>query len=263
MKPLDLYAQLQDCMRAHTPHVLVTLIAVRGGAPQDIGAKMIVTSQGLLCGTVGGGQMEATCIHYAEQMIADRRAHALCTWNLQTDIGMTCGGEVTLFFEGGFLSPWSIAVFGAGHVAQALVPLLAQLDAQITCIDDRQAWLDRLPNANNVALICESSPTTAVSMVPREAFVVVMTQGHHYDLPILEALYNSGQPFPYVGMIGSSVKAIRTRKQLLDLGVSKQWAAALHSPIGLPIGGNHPVEIAVSITAQLLQVRDQILAAQR
>lgn len=259
MDALDLYQQIQDCIRTKRPHVLVTLIAVRGSAPQDVGAKMLVTTEGLLSGTVGGGKIEATSIRHAQQMMLDGRQHDFCRWNLQTDIGMTCGGEVQLFFEGYAVSPWQICIFGAGHVAQALIPLLIQLDAQVTCIDERIEWIERLPTALNLQAVCLADPQASIDLVPEGAFVAMMTQGHSTDVPLLKALQRSGKVCPYVGMIGSDVKALRVRKELRDAGLPAVWVQKLRSPIGLPIGTNHPVEIAVSITAELLQVRDQVL----
>ena len=261
MDALDIYKQIQHCIQTQRPHVLVTLVHVRGSAPQDVGAKMVVVSDGLLCGTVGGGKIEAASIRYAQQMILDGRQHELCRWNLQTDIGMTCGGEVQLFFEGYAVSPWQVCIFGAGHVAQALVPLLIQLDAQVTCVDARPDWVDRLPTALNLRKVCLTDPAASIDLVPPGAFVAMMTQGHSTDVPLLKALQQSGKSCPYVGMIGSDVKALRVRKELLSAGLPSAWVEALRSPIGLPIGTNHPVEIAVSITAELLQVRDQVFGA--
>ena len=67
-------------------------------------------------------------------------------WNLKRDVGMTCGGSVKLFFETYNHSDWRIVVFGAGHVASAVVECLAPLDCHVTCIDSRAEWLDRIPN---------------------------------------------------------------------------------------------------------------------
>ena len=258
MDALDFYQQLTQCIQAQIPYVLVTLVGVKGSAPQDVGAKMLVTSDGLLCGTVGGGKVEATSIRHAQQMIQDRQEHDLCVWNLQRDIHMTCGGEVQLFFEGHMVSPWTICIFGAGHVAQSLIPLLIQLDALVLCIDSRMEWIERLPTARNLRSLCISDPTEAISHVPEGAFVAMMTKGHSSDVPLLIALAESKKSSSFLGMIGSDVKGLRVRTELKSAGVSEDFIAELRTPIGLPIGTNHPVEIAVSITAQMIQVRDQL-----
>ena len=258
MDALELYKQIQGCIRAQLPHVLVTLVGVRGSAPQDVGAKMVVTQDGLLCGTVGGGKVEATSILHAQNMIRTQSTHELCTWNLQKDIKMTCGGEVQLFFEGHFVDPWNLCIFGAGHVAQSLIPLLIQLDAQVLCVDSRQEWLDRLPTALNLKKVCISDPVAAIDLVPEGAFVAMMTKGHSTDAPLLLELYRSEKPCPYVGMIGSAVKASRVKKDLGLNGVDSTWIESLRSPIGLSFGSNHTVEIAISIAGEMIQVRDDI-----
>jgi xanthine dehydrogenase accessory factor len=85
-----------------------------------------------------------------------------------------------------------------------------------------------------------------------------MTMGHSYDVPILEEIARHAPEAPYIGVIGSEIKGIKIKKELADLGVSQAFIEKLRVPIGLPIGSNHPQEIAISIAAELLQVRDKI-----
>ncbi len=82
-----------------------------------------------------------------------------------------------------------------------------------------------------------------------------MSQGHGTDMPILEAIFRHQRGAPYVGAIGSDVKAARIRKDLAELDVGNDFIEKLHCPIGLDLGTNHPGEIAVSIVAQLLKER--------
>ena len=77
----------------------------------------------------------------------------LVEWNLKRDVGMTCGGSVKLFFETYNHSDWRIVVFGAGHVASAVVDCLAPLDCHVTCIDSRAEWLDRIPSRRRLRKI--------------------------------------------------------------------------------------------------------------
>ena len=102
MSEIELFAKVQELLRAGTPFVLVTLVSIKGSAPQDLGAKAIITREGILQGTVGGGKLEAKAIRYAQQMLEEspEDAKQLCTWNLQLDLGMTCGGEASMFFDG-------------------------------------------------------------------------------------------------------------------------------------------------------------------
>lgn len=255
---------------AAIPFVLITFVAVRGSAPQDVGAKAIVTSKGLHSGSVGGGKIEAHAIRHAVAMLehlsapnpspnASKSPDAhpeLRTWNLQRDIGMTCGGEVTFLFEPHLVSRWQIAIFGAGHVAQALVRALQPLSCQIACIDARSEWTDRLPEAKNIKRICLETPGSYVAELPAHTQFVIMTQGHATDVPVLEAIAQYHPNPRYLGAIGSDVKALKLKSELRSHGVSEAFLGQIRCPIGLPIGGNSPAEIAISVAAELLQNRD-------
>ena len=96
------------------------MVEAQGSTPQDAGTKMLVDESGLAHGTVGGGKVEHRAIEYAQQMLGDdSRNREIVDWNLQRDIGMTCGGLVKLFFEVFNRDDWHIVIFGAGHVSQA------------------------------------------------------------------------------------------------------------------------------------------------
>ncbi|MEP4809436.1 MAG: XdhC family protein, partial [Luteolibacter sp.] len=138
---------LQHLLALHhqgTDHVLITVAAARGSTPAPTGQKLIATSSGLHSGTVGGGKIEARALSHAAALLSDKNSPAtdLQTWNLQRDIGMTCGGEMTLLFELHRPTPtWHIAIFGAGHIVLALAPILATLPCRIDIIDTRPDWL--------------------------------------------------------------------------------------------------------------------------
>ena len=134
---------------AARPFVSVTLVEAVGSTPQDTGTKMLVDDSGLVFGTVGGGKVENQAIQFAQQMLADGDAPTcqLVEWNLQRDVGMTCGGVVKLYFEAYNFRDWRIVIFGAGHVAQALVRCLLEMECQVVCVDQRAEWLAKLPQA--------------------------------------------------------------------------------------------------------------------
>lgn len=239
-------------------YVLITLVEALGSTPQDTGSKMIVTADGRHSGTVGGGKVEAKAIEHAAQMLTGAEAAAphLVTWTLKTDVGMTCGGSVKLFFDPHTPQSWPIVIFGAGHIAQALVPVLTPLQCNITVVDPRQEWLDRLPSARNLRAVRTDHPASIVDTLPGDAFVLFMTQGHSTDRPILQRALER-RDFPFIGVIGSAAKAAVLRKELAEAGVSEARASAFHCPVGLDFGTNHPHEIALSIAAQLLTERDK------
>ncbi|MDK2972058.1 MAG: xanthine dehydrogenase accessory factor [Candidatus Sumerlaeota bacterium] len=241
------------------PFVCVTMVDAVGSTPQDPGSRMLVLESGLHSGTVGGGRVEAKAIVEAQAMLDDPEAAPtrFADWNLQRDVGMTCGGVVRLFFEAYNHAEWNVAVFGAGHVCQALTRLLLTLPCRITVFDSRAEWLDRLPQAATLRRVEEANMASRVAELPANTFVLSMTMGHKLDRPILEEIFRSGRVFPYLGVIGSKSKAAVLRRELLDAGIPEEQVRSFHCPVGLPLGTNHPAEIAVSIAAQLLQVRDE------
>ena len=154
------------------PFVVVTMVESTGSTPQDAGSKMLVDQSGLVHGTVGGGKVENHAIEFAQTMMLDSsRSREIVDWNLQRDIGMTCGGLVKLFFEVYNRDDWHIVVFGAGHVSQALVRLLLTLDCRVTCIDTRAEWMDRLEDHPRLTKICTNDLTVEAKKVTSNDFV--------------------------------------------------------------------------------------------
>ncbi len=259
------YEQLTALGREGTAFVLVILTESLGSTPQDPGAKMLVTAAGLHSGTVGGGKVEAKAIALAQEMLADATGTpCLVNWALKTDVGMTCGGSVKLYFEphdgAGAGAKWPIWIFGAGHVVQALVPVLAPLDCQLTVVDPRREWLDRLPRARNVRYVEAAEPADLVPTIPGHAFVLCLTKGHAFDRPVLQRAL-AERKFPFLGVIGSDAKAKVLRQELIAAGLPAERAGDFHCPVGLPFGNNDPREIALSIAAQLLTERDRLKGA--
>ena len=236
--------------------VSVTLASTRGSTPQEVGAKMVVTPRGRVCGTIGGGRLEEAALKQAGALLM-RESEIGCLlleWNLQHDIGMTCGGVVSVLFEVFHQSTWQIVIFGAGHVAQALARVLVSLKCRITVFDTRPEWLCGLPTAPNL-LAQKSDPLeNAVASIPEGAFVALMTQGHRTDKPVLERILKT-RNFPYLGVIGSASKAATLRRELRENGISPARAKAFRCPLGLRLGKNSPEEIAISIAAEMLSVR--------
>jgi xanthine dehydrogenase accessory factor len=258
------YEQLVALERDGVAFVLAVLTEALGSTPQDTGAKMLVTGNGLHAGTVGGGKVEAKALALAQEMLTEKtNTPHFVNWALKTDVGMTCGGSVKLYFEphpaGGAGAAWPIWIFGAGHVVQALVPVLAPLDCTLTVCDPRRDWLDRLPRGRNLRFIQVDEPASLVPQMPDNAFLLCLTKGHSSDRPVLlRAL--AERNFPYVGAIGSDSKAEVLRREMAAAGLSAERAALFHCPIGLDFGSNHPHEIALSIAAQLLTERDRLKA---
>jgi xanthine dehydrogenase accessory factor len=259
--PHGFVERLAELSQTGVPFVCVTMVEALGSTPQDAGSKMLVTNEGLVTGTVGGGRIEHKAIEHAQAMLTkpvDRaRLTELLEWNLKRDVGMTCGGTVKLFFETYNHSDWRVVVFGAGHVAGEVVGCLARLDCHVTCIDPRPEWLDRIPPASRLRKICCAEPRQQVAQLLDGSFVVCMTMGHATDRPILEEVFRQGRKFPFLGVIGSRAKRAVLLKELTASGIPPDAAEAFRCPIGLELGTNQPGEIAISVVAQLIQERDR------
>jgi len=223
---------------------------------------MLVTSQGRFFGTVGGGKIEKKAIDEALQLLTEetQQKTRFVQWSLNKDVGMTCGGVMKLYFEAYNVERWKIVVFGAGHVANALIQVLLPLDCRIRCIDPREEWLARLPESPKLVKILSNDMPAEVKRIPEGAFVLLMTMGHTTDKPILLEILRT-RKFPYLGVIGSNAKAKRLKQDVAEAGLPPEMQKAFYCPIGIEVGSNHPQEIAVSITAQLLQQRDRLTEA--
>ncbi len=260
----EIYGQLVALGHEGTGFVLVVLVESIGSTPQDTGAKMLVTPAGLHAGTVGGGRVEAQAIAHAQQLLAGGAQPRFVNWSLKADVGMTCGGSVKLYFEPHPArgEAWPIVIFGAGHIVQALLPVLLPLPCSITVCDPREDWLAQLPRARNLRLVRHDNPADLVPTLPAPAFVLCLTKGHATDRPILQRAL-AERNFPFLGAIGSNAKAAVLRRELIAAGLTPKRAGQFHCPLGLDFGTNHPHEIALSIAGQLLAERDRIVSGGR
>ncbi len=254
------YEKINELLALKVPFVAVTVVDTTGSVPNEAGTKMLVSAKGLEFGTVGGGKVEKKAIDEAASMLQssdpEKQTHFV-NWSLERDVGMTCGGIVKLYFEKHNCTSWNIVIFGAGHVANALVSVLKNLDCKITCIDQRQEWLDKLPATAAITKVCIEHLPDFVKEIPESSFVLLMTMGHTTDSPVLVEILKT-RSFPYLGVIGSEAKAARLRKDIIAAGLPAEKAEAFFCPMGLPLGSNHPQEIAISMAAQLIQERDRV-----
>lgn len=254
---MTFHEKILELKKERKNFVTVTVVNVQGSFPQKVGAKAIFSDNELLFGTVGGGKVENHCFLHAKKMLIDKKTSSFKKWNLQKDIGMTCGGVGEFFFEMySFKGTFSVTIFGAGHVSQKLCRLLLELDCNITCIDNRNEWLDRLPQSSKLTTIYLEKMEDYIDKIDDNSYVISMTKGHSTDTPIL---FNALKlkKFPYLGVIGSKSKRNTIIDELTDLGIDKERADSIICPIGLKFGNNTPTEISFSIIAELLKYRDR------
>src|SRR4051794_5137414 len=251
----DWLGAVQQLRREGLPGVLVTVTTVRGHAPRDPGAKMVVGAA-RVWGSVGGGNLEQTAVERARELLrtgalAPETYESRLNEHARTEHGrQCCGGEVTLLLEPLPVRP-TVAVFGVGHVGYELALVLSRLELSLHLVDSRAAELDPLRLADvtegvaDVAVHQALLGETVLERLPVGAHVLVMTHDHAEDFALCDAALRltGADPdrFGSIGLIGSSAKWARFRRNLLAEGHDESALARITSPIGLPdIAGKDP-----------------------
>ena len=311
--PTRWYEGLAQYQQQGVAHVLATVVAVNGSAPRALQAKMLVTLDGI-CDTLGGGGLEHDVTLTARQLLSGEleaglvanseknssekadlnassekakavRRESVYTkhYPLGAKLAQCCGGSVTVMFECFNLTPpLSILVFGAGHVAAALMTILAELPCQVDWVDSRAEMFKRYQLENNDCKDNQSSYSLPAHIRAHidddpidfvrpfieqqgQRFILVMTHDHSLDYDLVRATLdsyvalnadNTGQDqiiMPYIGCISSATKAKRFTDRLLQRGYDQRLVDQITMPIGLELGGKEPMAVAVSIAAQILQ----------
>ena len=259
-------AALQRLRDEREAGVLVTVADVRGHAPRDAGAKMVVAAR-RSWGSVGGGNLEETALARARAML---EAHAVAPEQLvlglsdkaRTDHGrQCCGGEVTLLLEPLPVVP-AVAVFGVGHVGLELARILSAHDLDLHLVDSRAGQLtdERLAvleaGVARVRAHHAPVPELALGSVPPGTHVLVMTHDHAEDFALCDAALRCTH-LATIGLIGSDAKWARFRTGLAGEGHDPADVDRIRCPIGLSGLRGHsakePAAIAVSVAAELLQ----------
>ncbi|WP_434309442.1 XdhC family protein [Hominifimenecus sp. rT4P-3] len=237
-------------------YATVTIVESDGSTPRSNG-KMLVYEDGSTEGTVGGGAMERMAVKDAMEYLRVGKS-ALRTYDLTSpasETGMTCGGHMTVWIEAFSAKPL-LVVCGAGHVGGALLPLARTVGFRTMLFDNRDLELiqDKTELADVFVPIKDYEKDLPKIDLPEGAFYVIVTFGHHFDAEALKAVLKKNGA--YVGMIGSRKKVQAVYDRLKGEGVSEQVLSTVYSPIGLDIGGETPEEIAVSILAEMLMVKN-------
>ena len=149
-----------------------------------------------------------------------------------------------------------LVVCGGGHVAMAVVRLAKMLGLPVLAMDDREEYAGKLREAGADTVLCLPFEQ-ALAQVPggAEVYFVVVTRAHAFDVVCLEKILQ--KPAAYVGMMGSRGRSALVRRQLLEAGIDAARVEALYAPIGLPIGSQTAEEIALSILAQIVSIKNQ------
>lgn len=335
------FKELQQVLEKGEEAVLVTVLASSGSAPRGAGARMLVKRDGQIQGTIGGGGVEYRAVQIALEAMRERVSYIkgfTLTKDQVSDMGMVCGGDVTVYFQ--YISPddsvtrgvcaqvleafrrdedtwllldiseetcwrmgicgregWedtpfagmlermlekdegvfscrarqyqvegrmlyieplvqagAVYIFGGGHVARELVPVLAHVGFRCVVMDDREEFCSpqRFPMACRTVVGDMERIADHLTICEKD-YVCVMTRGHSTDY-LVQRQVLACRP-RYVGVIGSRNKVAMVTERLLEDGFSREEIAACHMPIGTRICAETPAEIAISIAGELIAVR--------
>jgi xanthine dehydrogenase accessory factor len=265
-------AAVEQLRTDRLPGVLVTLVSVRGHAPRDAGAKMVVAAE-RAWGSIGGGTLEATAVDRARAMIANGVTvpeQLVLSLNERAPVQhgqQCCGGEVSVLLEPLTVVP-SVAIFGLGHVGLELARVLCRHDLELHLVDGRKDQLEpgRLTGLEDaVARIHVRHapvPELVLGQVPKGTHVLIMTHDHAEDAALCDAALRCSH-LGSIGLIGSSAKWRRFEQRLAAEGHSAESLRRITSPIGAPgLFGKSPAEIALAVAVDLLEAFQRDRAAQ-
>ncbi len=252
-----IYQALADLDEKHEPAALCTVTQSEGSTPRHVGSKMLVYADGKFIGTVGGGDLENRVIKEALLSLQDgkpRKLNYTMADPARGDPGV-CGGQVEVFVEPIFPAPLLVVV-GAGHVGKAVAHLAKWLGFRVAVSDDRAEFCNpaTVPDGDAFYPVSMNELPNHISIDAR-TYLILTTRGSAIDAAGITPLLESNAA--YIGVIGSKRRWAVTVKALKEKGVEDAKIMRVHSPMGLELQAETPEEIAVSIMAEVLMVRDK------
>jgi xanthine dehydrogenase accessory factor len=252
----NIYSAIIEAQTSGHSAALCTVIRSSGSVPRHSTSKMLVFADGRFVGTVGGGAMEQRTIVEAKTVARSGQSKTV-EYNLvdpkQGDPGV-CGGTVEIFIEP-INPPPAVIIIGAGHVGKATAHLAKWLGFRVVVMDDRAEFVtpEWIPEAD------EYLPGPVVEQLPgarlnAQSYVVAVTRGYNIDVGILPVLLD--HDVAYVGVIGSRRRWTQALTELREQGLAEEKLARVHAPIGLELNAETPEEIAVSIMAEIIMLRN-------
>jgi xanthine dehydrogenase accessory factor len=248
---MDILKQCSKLLDRGMNIVLVTVVKASSGTPGKEGFKMVLTDQGGLFGTVGGGAIEHRAVEDAKDILSSR-GNRLESYNLEK-LGMKCGGQVTLLYEY-MQARQGFMLFGGGHIGRAIAPILESLGFRVTIFDSRPEVRELIGESADRRIITGDYTDigNAVEILQSCEFCFIATHGHLHDFQVLKQVLQAKDDYRYIGLIGSRSKIRTTLEKLAASGL--ETPQYLYAPVGLEIGGDTPAEIAISIAAEVVAV---------
>lgn len=257
---MGLFTHAAELEKNNKAFAFIQIVESRGSTPRH-SASMLVDEDGNSVGTIGGGMMERLVLEQARQALAQEESRMFSGRMARQGegaVGSDCGGAMTVHIAVQPRRP-ALVLLGAGHVNRAIAIAALPLGFDITVLD---TWPDNL-NHPQLPAACRRLHADSFSAgigqltLDNHCFVVIAT--NHQDREALA--HTIGSPVRYLGLLASRRKIQTFRAELENSGVDAAAIAALRSPIGLDIGAETPEEIAVSVLAEILQVKNSASAA--
>ncbi len=256
----ELLNQAAKVLESRKRLALCTVIEKKGSGPRNVGAKMAVTEDGTSYGTIGGGDFERALIDECIKILSERSSPRKVVFNLsqskkegEVNVCMVCGGELGVFVD--VLEPTPrLIIVGVGHVSVPLTTLASNLGYRVTVVDDER----QLGDASQFKMADEYLSGDYAEVIGRlemrqSDYAVVANGSPEYDYAALKAALSKSPA--YVGLLGSKTKAAVLTERLKREGVDQTKLCLLHGPCGLDIGAETPQEIAVSVLAQIIELK--------
>jgi xanthine dehydrogenase accessory factor len=253
MPNADNAAILGEVFGAQTGGPPVLVATVIAGPADAIGAKLLLREDGSSLGSTGEAAVDGAVCDAAREAFRKRGVGSLLIRPDGTPLKRDEEGVYRLMLEV-FERPARLVIAGGGHIGKALSAVASLCGFRVTVVDDRPEYAsaERFPEADQV-LRGRFDEVLSGMPVDGSTYVVCVTRGHRHDEVSLRVTVGRGAA--YVGMIGSRRRVKAVLQHLVEAGIDPEDAAAVHTPIGLDIGAQTPEEIAVSIMAEIIQVR--------
>lgn len=252
---MNLLKKIEEIKRGVLGGALCIVVNTKGSTPRRVGAKMVVTEDGNIVGTIGGGNLEKKVIKNALKQIEINEAK-LFKHDLLHQHNMCCGGTVEIYIEP-IRKMNKLYIFGAGHTGMALAEFASHMNFDIYMIDDRKEYIDKIDNVGVHKMHIDYSKALPSLPFDENTYIAIMTYEHAFDRDILAFCIK--QPHAYLGMIGSQRKIELTNKMFKEGNMATDSELeSVDMPMGIEVNAEGPNEIAVSILAKLIEVKNKV-----
>jgi xanthine dehydrogenase accessory factor len=240
---------LLPAIERRVPVTLATVIERRRTGDVPLGSKLLVRHDGRTFGSLGSPTLEKLVVPDAIRALEQEQPKTIAYRLGEGEPAAT----VDVLLEP-FAPPPEVVILGAGHIAWPLAKMAKLCDFRVTVVDDRASFAnrERFPEADRVIVRDVEDAVREIEATPRSYFVLV-TRAHAHDVYALRHLID--KEAAYIGMIGAQRRIWAVFKLLHDEGVAAEKLARVHAPVGVDVGAETPAEIAVSILAEMVNVR--------